>query len=105
VDFDAFRGFFILFVNIWLVGINMYGWQGAGVNHVLIFEINPRQHLTYQSLMEMGSFLCMLWAFAVLGYLYAPYFYANPLIFPLILLGICLIWLVNPVKVRFKGWF
>lgn len=26
----------------------MYGWAAAGVNHVLIFEIDPRNHLTYQ---------------------------------------------------------
>lgn len=28
--------------------MNMYGWAAAGVNHVLIFEIDPRNHLTYQ---------------------------------------------------------
>lgn len=26
----------------------MYGWATAGVNHVLIFEVDPRNHLTYQ---------------------------------------------------------
>lgn len=26
----------------------MYGWASAGVNHVLIFEVDPRNHLTYQ---------------------------------------------------------
>lgn len=25
-----------------------YGWAAAGVNHVLIFEVDPRNHLTYQ---------------------------------------------------------
>lgn len=26
----------------------MYGWAYSGVNHVLIFEVDPRNHLTYQ---------------------------------------------------------
>ena len=68
VGVRLFRGFLILFVNVWLLGLNVYGWQRAGVNHVLIFEIDPRNHLTYQQLMEIASFLCMLWALCVLGY-------------------------------------
>lgn len=37
-----FRGFILVFVSCWLVGVNMYGWAAAGVNHVLIFEVDPR---------------------------------------------------------------
>lgn len=35
-----FRGFLVLFLQVLLVGINMWGWQSAGVNHVLIFEVS-----------------------------------------------------------------
>ena len=35
--------------SIWLflvfIGVNIWGWRTAGVNHVLIFEIDPREHL------------------------------------------------------------
>ncbi|OZC05542.1 hypothetical protein X798_07484, partial [Onchocerca flexuosa] len=55
-----FRGPFLLFVAIWLCGLNMWGWAEAGVNHVLIFEVDPRNHLTYQSVMQIASFMCML---------------------------------------------
>lgn len=48
VGVRLFRGFLILFLNVFLLGINMYGWQTSGVNHVLIFELDPRDHLTYQ---------------------------------------------------------
>jgi hypothetical protein len=37
-----FRGFLLVFISCWLVGVNMYGWAAAGVNHVLIFEVDPR---------------------------------------------------------------
>ncbi|CAF3520197.1 unnamed protein product [Rotaria sp. Silwood1] len=30
------------------VAINVYGWSSFGVNHVLIFEIDPQNHLTYE---------------------------------------------------------
>lgn len=37
-----FRPFFLLFLSIFLVGLNMWGWQMAGVNHVLIFEVKSK---------------------------------------------------------------
>ena len=57
-----YRGMFIVILDIFLLGINTYGWRSSGVNHVLIFEIDPRRHLTHQQLMEvmyhyMGSIL------------------------------------------------
>jgi xenotropic and polytropic retrovirus receptor 1 len=93
-----FRGFFLFFLCIWLCGLNMYGWAAAGVNHVLIFEIDPRNHLTYQSVMQIASFMLMLWGLAVLGYLYAHYLYLPPFLFPLLLMIICVTFLFNPFK-------
>lgn len=42
-----YRGMLIVFLMIGFLGINVHGWGRAGVNHVLIFEIDPRNHLTY----------------------------------------------------------
>lgn len=33
---------------LFLMGINVYGWRSSGVNHVLIFELDPRNHLSEQ---------------------------------------------------------
>lgn len=41
-----------------LLGINTYGWRQAGVNHVLIFELNPRNNLSHQHLFEVCTHLC-----------------------------------------------
>lgn len=108
VGVRLFRGFFILFANLFFMGINMYGWQSSGVNHVLIFEIDPRDHLTYQSLMEVSSFFLMIWALGVLGYLHADALYVPSTIFPLILILFSLLWLFNPLPVMRKSaryWF
>ncbi len=49
-----YRGGFLLIQFIFLLGINTYGWRQAGVNHVLIFEINPRNNLSHQHLFEVS---------------------------------------------------
>lgn len=50
-----YRGMFLVILDIFLLGINTYGWRSSGVNHVLIFEIDPRHHLTHQQLLEVIS--------------------------------------------------
>lgn len=92
-----FRGFFLFFLSVLLCGINMYGWASAGVNHVLIFEVDPRNHLTYQTVMQIASFMLMIWACCVLGYLYSHYLYLPPFIWPMILMIICVVYLFNPL--------
>ncbi|VDN07786.1 unnamed protein product [Thelazia callipaeda] len=93
-----FRGPLLLFAAVWLCGLNMWGWSEAGVNHVLIFEVDPRNHLTYQSVMQIASFMCMLWSLSVLGYLYAHLIHLPPFLFPLLLMIICVVYLFNPFK-------
>ena len=36
-----------------LLSWNTYGWRNAGVNHILIFEIDPRNHLNYLQLLTV----------------------------------------------------
>ena len=48
-----YRGMFLVILMIFLLGINTYGWRSSGVNHVLIFEIDPRHHLSHQQLLEV----------------------------------------------------
>uniref|UniRef100_A0A8R1ELJ5 EXS domain-containing protein n=1 Tax=Caenorhabditis japonica TaxID=281687 RepID=A0A8R1ELJ5_CAEJA len=75
----------------------MAGWAGAGVNHVLIFEVDPRNHLSYQTLMQIASFMIMLWSFAVLAYLYAHMLGIPPFAPPLALMVVCVVLLLNPI--------
>lgn len=49
-----YRGGFLLIEFLFLLGINTYGWRQAGVNHVLIFELNPRNNLSHQHLFEVS---------------------------------------------------
>ena len=65
-----FRGPFHITLFIFLIGINVHGWRSAGVNHVLIFELNPRSHLSAQALMEIAAIFGVIWAVMVLCFLY-----------------------------------
>lgn len=46
-------------------------WRRAGVNHVLVFRVNPRDNLNYQSLMTVGMGLLVLWAVSAIGTVYS----------------------------------
>ena len=45
-EFDValrlYRGPLLYIIFVFLMGINVYGWRSSGVNHVLIFELDPR---------------------------------------------------------------
>jgi len=45
-----YRGPLLMIEFLFLMGINVYGWRSSGVNHVLIFELDPRNHLSEQVL-------------------------------------------------------
>uniref|UniRef100_A0A8C9YPP6 Xenotropic and polytropic retrovirus receptor 1a n=1 Tax=Sander lucioperca TaxID=283035 RepID=A0A8C9YPP6_SANLU len=93
-----YRGGFLLIQFLFLLGINTYGWRQAGVNHVLIFEINPRNNLSHQHLFEIAGFLGVLWCLSILSCLYSEYIYLPMQINPLILYGFMVLFLLNPFK-------
>ncbi|CAG5861061.1 unnamed protein product [Menidia menidia] len=93
-----YRGGFLLIQFLFLLGINTYGWRQAGVNHVLIFEINPRDNLSHQHLFEIAGFLGVLWCLSILSCLYSKYIYLPMQINPLILYGFMVLFLINPLK-------
>ncbi len=53
VAIKLYRSSLFVILHIFFIGINSYGWSRSGVNHVLIFEIDPRNHLSYQQLLEV----------------------------------------------------
>ena len=70
----------------------------SGVTHVLIFELDPRNHLSEQHLMELAAILGVIWTLSVLTFLYSDHLsipaYANPLA----LVVIMVVFMFNPTK-------
>ncbi|KAK2898345.1 hypothetical protein Q8A67_009763 [Cirrhinus molitorella] len=96
-----YRGGFLLVQFLFLLGINTYGWRQAGVNHVLIFELNPRNNLSHQHLFEIAGFLGVLWCLSILSCLFADYTWLPMQANPLILYGFMVLFLINPFKTAY----
>lgn len=94
--FRLYRGTFLICLFLFLIGINVYGWKSSGVNHVLIFELDPRDHLSDQHLIEIASIFSVFWSLSVICYLYSDLFSLPAVVHPLILVLGMIIFLFNP---------
>ena len=93
-----FRGPFLSIFFLGLMGINVYGWKSSGVNHVLIFELDPRSHLSEQHLLELAAVFGVVWATSVLAFLYSSKLNIPSYAVPLSLTCIMLVFMLNPTK-------
>ncbi|WAR30962.1 XPR1-like protein, partial [Mya arenaria] len=75
-----YRGMFIVILDIFLLGINTYGWRSSGVNH-------------------LSTGLAVVWCVSTLGYLYSDLLGVSGYIFPLAMAGFMLLFLINPLKI------
>ncbi|XP_066586016.1 solute carrier family 53 member 1-like isoform X2 [Prorops nasuta] len=93
-----YRGPLLMIQFLFLMGINVYGWRSSGVNHVLIFELDPRKHLSEQQIIEMASIFGVVWSLSVLGFLYSDTLGVPPFVQPILLYMLLALFLFNPTK-------
>lgn len=98
IAFRLYRGPLLLVEFLFLMGVNVYGWRSSGVNHVLIFELDPRNHLSEQHIMELAAIFGVVWTLSVLCFLYSASLSIPPYVNPLALLTIMILFLFNPTK-------
>ncbi|XP_037933725.1 xenotropic and polytropic retrovirus receptor 1-like [Teleopsis dalmanni] len=98
VGLRMFRGPFLLIECLFLWGVNVYGWRSSGVNHVLIFELDPRNHLSEQNIMEVASVFGVIWAVCVLCYIYCDPMGIPQYSAPIFLYTTMILFLLNPTK-------
>ncbi|XP_012261943.1 xenotropic and polytropic retrovirus receptor 1 [Athalia rosae] len=98
VAFRLYRGPLLIVQFLFLIGVNVYGWRSSGVNHVLIFELDPRNHLSEQHLMELAAVLGVVWTLSLLSFLYSASLSIPPYVNPLALVGISVMFFLNPFK-------
>lgn len=99
IAFRLYRGPLLIIEFIFLIGVNIYGWRSSGVNHVLIFELDPRNHLSEQHLMELAAIFGVVWTLSILSFLYSQSLSIPPFINPLALAIIMALFLLNPLKI------
>ena len=98
-----FRGPFLVAVFLFLLGINVYGWGSSGVNHVLIFELDPRNHVSYQHMMELAAVLGVIWTLHLLLFLFSADLSIPAYASPLSLMVILTMFMLNPSKTVMGG--
>lgn len=99
IAFRLYRGPLLIIEFLFLIGVNIYGWRSSGVNHVLIFELDPRNHLSEQHLMELAAIFGVVWTLSLLSFLYSPSLGIPPYINPIVLVAIMIIFIVQPLRV------
>lgn len=93
-----FRGPLLIVEFLFLWGVNVYGWRSSGVNHVLIFEIDPRNHMSEQHIMELGAIFGVIWTLCVLGFLFSDALSIPAYASPILLYTLMAAFLFNPTK-------
>ncbi|XP_065829872.1 solute carrier family 53 member 1-like [Oscarella lobularis] len=105
-----FRGSLYVALIITLIGVNTLGWRMRGVNHVLIFEVNPRDHLTAYQLMGIGTFMFVTWLTCLIGFFVTCQCWSGKFAFlwPIAVWVIYLLYALNPIKIlqySSRKWF
>ena len=97
--------------------IPLRGWGKAGVNHKLIFELDPRQHASYQvkrythlflsissmslkDVLSLSLMLAVLWCLSLILFIFADYLCFPAFYSPLALMITYAVFLLNPFKVQ-----
>ncbi|XP_065560578.1 solute carrier family 53 member 1-like [Artemia franciscana] len=92
-----YRGPFWITLSLCLIGVNLAAWRKNGINHVLIFELDPRSNFLAKHLYILSTVLGICWCLSILGFFYGTAIGIPPFIFPLMLVIIKLLVLVVPV--------
>lgn len=96
--FRLYRSPLLLIIFLFQTGISIVIWKHYKINHVLIFELNPRNNLSFQHFFEFGSFLGIIWSISVLLFLFSSNFDLRPSICPLVVIVIIIAYLLNPTQ-------
>ncbi|EDV99410.1 GH13040 [Drosophila grimshawi] len=95
-----YRASFSLMLYGFGIVINLHVWQTVGINHVLIFELNPRNPTVPVKLLSTASFYGYICTLSMLFFIHHDEFgVKDPLYFPLVGLLVPLALLINPIRI------
>lgn len=94
--FRLYRSPLVLIIFLFQFGISIVIWKHYKINHVLIFELNPRNNLSFHHFLEFGSLLGIIWSISVLLFLFSERYSIRPSLCPLVVVIIIVSYLFNP---------
>ncbi|KAJ8379782.1 hypothetical protein SKAU_G00005600 [Synaphobranchus kaupii] len=93
---QLYRGGFLLIQFLFLLGVNMHIWKRTGINYILIFELDPGEHLSTHHLFEVAGCLALCWGVSFLACLHAPLPPVPLQLQPLVFYALLILMLLNP---------
>lgn len=96
--FKLYRGPFLIVEFLFIWSINLYAWRSFGVNHILIFELDPRNYITAQHMLELAVCFGIMWCLSVLCFIYSDVLHIPAFLNPLLLYIFMVAFLFNPTK-------
>ncbi|KAG8222651.1 hypothetical protein J437_LFUL003773, partial [Ladona fulva] len=108
VALRIYRGPFLLIEFIFLLGVNVHAWKSAGIDYVRTFELDPCNHVSEEDIFELAALFGVAWATSILGFLHASILHIPAYAFPLGLIVVVVLFVVNPFKVckhEARFWF
>ncbi|XP_068151857.1 solute carrier family 53 member 1 isoform X1 [Drosophila tropicalis] len=95
-----YRGPLSWIVYCFFISINVYIWQRCGINHVLIFEMNPRNHIQPASYLAIASSMGYICTLSMLLYLHHKEFgIDDPQPIPLTFIIVTTALFFNPIHI------
>lgn len=84
------------------IGTNILVWRTFGINHVLIFELDPRSHSSYRHFYEIAALIASLTFLSMVSHIYRDY-NILPGFSPGILYIVIAVFLFNPLPFLFHN--
>lgn len=94
-----YRGTFYATTCFLLFSMNVYVWRRVGINHILIFELDPRRHLTCSDILELWSIFAVIWSLSF--YISLQYYYISFLLLalPLLVIVAIIVYFIMPLPI------
>ncbi|XP_051858995.1 xenotropic and polytropic retrovirus receptor 1-like [Drosophila albomicans] len=97
---QLYRGPIASSLATFLFALNVYVWQNKGVNHVLIFNIDLRNHLSAAAFLEVASIVGYIVTMSMVFFIHYKEFEVDtPYYFPVLCIILPFLMLVNPTPI------
>ncbi|VDL97979.1 unnamed protein product [Schistocephalus solidus] len=95
--FRIFRTTLLVTFYTCFLALNLFGWRSSGVNHVLIFEIDPRLHMDHFQMLELGLMFADMWGAFFIMYIFSAQIGVPQFVPPFALVVLMFAYLFSPL--------
>ncbi|KAL9957149.1 hypothetical protein ACROYT_G038751 [Oculina patagonica] len=98
--FRMYRGLFLFILELFLFGINLYGWTYVGINHAHICDL--KKHICPLRVLEMAMCFAVIWGASAVVFLFSDQFGIPHYTHPIALTCFFLVFGINTLNFCFR---